>query len=143
MNPAQAFAAIPLAAICSDGRFAHQEADLLRRQLLPRTPYREMTPLEFAELIDGVLRTLRNDRWESLIKAAVPLLSPEQQETCLALTAQLVMCDDVVAPQEQGVLDLLIEHLELPQGRAAQIVEVFQLLNRDSLASSSIDSHKP
>lgn len=134
MDQAQAFAAIPLAAICADRQFDRQEADLLRSNLRQRTPYNSMEPLAFAELIDGLLRRLRQDDWEGLIKAAAERLSIDQQETALALATQLVVSDARVTPEEQSLLLQLRANLGVSEPRAMQIHQVFELLHRDCLA---------
>jgi hypothetical protein len=93
-----------------------------------------MTPVAFGELIDGLLRLFRRDRWQELIRQAVPALNAEQQEVAYVLAAQLVFCDRVVKPEEEAFLATLGNELSLPPARAAQILEVFGLLQRDALA---------
>lgn len=134
MTPAEAFAAIPLAAVCCDSTFSRDEAQLLRHQLIHRAPYRTMEALPFAEMVDGLLRRFRQGHWQELIRLAVPALTPLQQETAFALAAQIVYCDRVVQPEEAAFLATLGAELELPAGQAHQIQEVFALLERDCLA---------
>jgi hypothetical protein len=133
MTPAEAFAAIPLAAVCCDNSFDREEALVLQSQLMVRTPYRSMSPLAVAELIDGLLGTFRRDGWQELVRQAAPALTPEQRQTTFALAAQLVFCDRIVKPAEQDFLAGLGRELDLPAGRAEQILEVFGLLGRDDL----------
>jgi hypothetical protein len=137
MTPAEAFAAIPLAAVCCDSNFDREEAHILRDQLMHRSPYRTMTPVAFGELIDGLLRLFRRDHWQELIRQAVPALSTAQQEVAYGLAAQLVFCDRVVKPEEETFLTTLGSELSLPPGRAAQILDVFALLQRDVLAGDA------
>ena len=134
MTPAEAFAAIPLAAVCCDNNFDREEAHVLKEQLINRSPYRSMTPLAFGELIDGLLRLFRRDHWQELVRQAVPALTAEQQEVAYVLAVQLVFCDRVVKPEEEAFLNTLASVLSLPPGRMAQIQEVFALLQRDVLA---------
>jgi hypothetical protein len=86
-------------------------------------------------LFDGLLDQLRSDGWRALIGQAVPALSPSQQETALAMAAQLVHCDRVVAGEERELLRDMATLMALPAGRAEQILDVIAVLNRDSLAS--------
>jgi len=132
MTPAEAFAAIPLAAICCDCDFGREEAHILKEQLIHRSPYRNMTPLAFAELIEGLLHRFRRDRWQELIHQALPALSTAQQEVAYALAVQLVVCDRVVKPEETSFLATLGGQLALPPGRATQIQGVLALLQRDA-----------
>jgi len=137
MTPAEAFAAIPLAAVCCDSSFDREEAHILKEQLIHRTPYRTMTPVAFGELIDGLLHLFRRDHWQELIREAVPALTVEQQEVAYGLATQLVFCDRVVKPEEERFLTTLGNELSLPPGRAVQIQEVFALLQRDVLAGAA------
>jgi hypothetical protein len=139
MTPAEAFAAIPLAAVCCDSSFDHEEAHILKDQLIHRSPYRSMTPIALGELIDGLLRLFRRDHWQELIRQAVPALTAAQQEVAFGLAVQLVFCDRVVKPEEEAFLATLGSELSLPPGRAAQIQEVFALLQRDVLAGAAGD----
>ena len=139
MTPAEAFAAIPLAAVCCDSNFDREEAHVLKEQLINRSPYRSMTPLALAELIDGLLRLFRRDHWQELVRQAVPALTAAQQEVAYVLAVKLVFCDRVVKPEEEAFLSTLASELSLPPGRTAQIQEVFALLQRDVLASESAE----
>jgi hypothetical protein len=139
MTPAEAFAAIPLAAVCCDSNFDREEAHVLKEQLINLSPYRSMTPLALAELIDGLLRIFRRDHWQELVRQAVPALTAAQQEVAYVLAVKLVFCDRVVKPEEETFLTTLARELSLPPGRTAQIREVFALLQRDVLASESAE----
>jgi hypothetical protein len=134
MTTLEAFAAIPLAAVFCDQTFGKDEARVIREQLMGRTVYREMEPYAFGLLISGLLKRLREESWQRLIASAAPQLSLEQQEMAFALACQLIHCDRIVAPQEQQFLGLLAQQLQFTPARAAQILEVCDLLNRDFVA---------
>ena len=131
MTTLEAFAAIPLAAVCCDQTFGKDEARVIREQLMGRTAYQEMEPYAFGLLISGLLKRFREVSWQGLIASAAPLLSSEQQEMAFALACQLIHCDRIVAPQEQQFLAVLAEQLHFTTARAEQILEVCDLLNRD------------
>jgi hypothetical protein len=131
MTTLEAFAAIPLAAVCCDQTFGKDEARVIREQLLGRSAYREMEPYAFGLLISGLLQRFREESWQGLIASAAPLLSPEQQEMAFALACQLIHCDRIVTPEEQQFLAALGEQLQFTTARAEQILEVCDLLNRD------------
>jgi hypothetical protein len=131
MTTLEAFAAIPLAAVCCDQTFGKDEARVIREQLMGRTAFREMEPYAFGLLISGLLKRFREESWQGLIASAAPLLSPEQQEMAFALACQLIHCDRIVAPQEQQFLTVLAQQLQFTTTRAEQILEVSDLLNRD------------
>ncbi|MCX5957175.1 MAG: tellurite resistance TerB family protein [Cyanobacteria bacterium] len=131
MTTLEAFAAIPLAAVCCDQTFGKDEARVIREQLMGRTAFREMEPYAFGLLISGLLKRFQEESWQGLIASAATLLSPEQQEMAFALACQLIHCDRIVAPQEQQFLAVLAQQLQITTARAEQILEVCGLLNRD------------
>jgi hypothetical protein len=131
MTTLEAFAAIPLAAVCCDQTFGKDEARVIREQLMGRTAYREMEPYAFGLLISGLLKRFREETWQGLIASAAPLLSPEQQEMAFALACQLIHCDRIVAPPEQQFMAALAQQLQFTPARAEQILEVCDLLGRD------------
>jgi hypothetical protein len=135
MDSAEAFAAIALAAVACDGGLDHEEARSLRGQLEGRHPFSARSEESMGRLFDGLLDQLRSDGWRTLIGRAIPVLSPSQQETALAMAAQLVHCDRVVADEEGDLLREMASLMALPAGRAEQILDVIAVLNRDSLAS--------
>lgn len=137
MSPAEAFAAIPLAAVCCDQVFASEEARVIRELLLCRTPYRTMEPQAFGLLISGLLKQFRAGSWQSLIEAAVPLLNLDQQECAFALACQLIHCDREVNPVELSFLRELAMVIGLEPNRGSKIMDVCELLNRDCLAENS------
>ncbi len=134
MNQPEAFAAITIAAVASDGSFVSEEASLIREQLLRRSPYRSMEPLDFGTLFSGLLHRLREVGSRALVQEAAPLLQPPQRETAFALAAELVHCDRHVSEAELAFLEDLAQRLELPVERRRQILEVLALLNADCLS---------
>ncbi len=135
MNAHEAFAAIALVAVACDGSLDTQEAKALRSQLEGRSPYRTLSDDTMGTLFDGLLTRLRKEGWQTLLDAALPVLTATQQETAIALAAQLIHCDRIVEPQERELLTRMAENAQLPAGRADQIIAVIEVLNRDSLAS--------
>jgi hypothetical protein len=132
MTAAEAFAAIPLAAVCCDQHFSKDEAWVIREQLLGRSAYRAMEPYAFGLLISRLLKRFREESWQGLIAAAAPVLSPGHQETAFALACQLIHCDRDVSAAEREFLQALAAELRLNQARAVQILEVCELLHRDA-----------
>lgn len=135
MTPSEAFAAIALIAVACDGSLDREEAHALRQELSSRSPYRDLSEVRMGQLFDGLLDQLRRDGWEGLLEASLPVLTGEQQETALAMAAQLVHCDRIVRDQELQMLETMAQKAALPAERSHQILEVIALLNRDILAS--------
>ncbi len=134
MDASKAFAAIALAAVACDGALGQEEAHALRSQLEHRTPYADLSERQMGDLFDALLSELRARGIEALVAAAVPALDGEQRATALAVAAQLVHADRVLATSERAFLQALSAQLELPGGQADQIIAAIQALNRDSLA---------
>jgi hypothetical protein len=72
MNPAEAFAAIALAAVACDGVLDQDEARQLRGQLECRHPYSQTSEESMGRLFDGLLDRLRHHGWRPLIAEAIP-----------------------------------------------------------------------
>jgi hypothetical protein len=134
MDKARAFAALALAAVACDGVLARDEAHALRGALEHRTPYREQSEQAMGTLFDELLTELRGSSCEALAEKAVAVLDPQQQETALAVAAELVHSDREVSDAESRFLERLSALLTIPRQRAATIVEVIAVLHRDSLA---------
>jgi hypothetical protein len=134
LTVAEAFAAIPLAAVCCDTEFGADEARVIREQLLSREPFRRMEPYAFGVLFSALLKRYREDSWQELIHTAAPQLQQEQRETAFALACQLIHCDREVSPPEHLFLSTLAGELGLEKTRADQIQDVCALLYRDCLA---------
>ncbi|MCS5698708.1 tellurite resistance TerB family protein [Cyanobium sp. FGCU-52] len=135
MTPREAFAAIALVAVACDGTLDRQEAHALREQLEGRHPYRQASEEEMGNLFDGLLQRLRSDGWQQLLAQSLAALNGPQQETALAMAAQLVHSDRVVQPHERELLAAMAEQLVIGAERAQQILEVIEILHRDSLAA--------
>ena len=131
---AEAFAAIALAAVACDGELASLEARSLRQQLEFREPYRQLSDQAMGDLLDRLLRLLREQGWQALVNQAAPLLPPEAAETALAVAAALTQADHVESSAEQPFLASLSQALAVDSERARVIVDVVAILNRDSLA---------
>jgi hypothetical protein len=135
MTPSEAFAAIALIAVACDGSLDREEAHALRQELSSRSPYRDLSEVRMGELFDELLDQLRRDGWEGLLDASLPALTSDQQETALAMAAQLVHSDRILRDQELEMLQAMAQRSALPAERSQQILEVISLLNRDILAS--------
>jgi len=120
--------------VACDGSLDREEAHALRQELSSRSPYRDLSEVRMGELFDQLLQQLRTEGWKGLLTAALPVLSSVEQETALAMAAQLVHCDRVVREQELEMLDTMARGTVLPRERTQQILDVIAVLNRDILA---------
>ena len=130
MTPAEAFAVIPLAAVCADHRLQPEEADLIMKMLRGRSPYNEMDPVVFGTMVSGLLIALR-DRRHALVEEAAAILSPEQQEKAFALAVRLVHADRIATQEEVNLLTDLSCALSVPPERLEEIEASIALLSQD------------
>jgi hypothetical protein len=130
MTPAEAFAVIPLAAVCADHRLQPEEADLIMKMLRGRSPYNEMDPVVFGTMVSGLLLALR-DRRHALVEEAAAILSPEQQEKAFALAVRLVHADRIATQEEANLLTDLSCALSVPPERLEEIEASIALLSQD------------
>lgn len=137
-DASEAFVAICLAAVGSDGQLNKAESHSLRQQLDWRTPYRSMGQTAMASLIDRLLQLWRQHGGEALVSWAVQGLSASQRETALAVALDLIAADRQLHPEEHRFIDSLTAAMALPPERTAAIVEVMGLLHRDSLAPGPV-----
>jgi hypothetical protein len=134
MTSAEAFAAIALAAVACDGSVDPHEVTMLRGQLEGRHPYRTQSEESMGRLFEGLLDQLHAGGWQALISQAIPVLTPSQRETALAMAAHLIHGDQQIRQEESGLLGEMAAQMALPEGRADQLLEAISILHRDSLA---------
>jgi hypothetical protein len=133
LSPAEAFAAIALAAVACDGALDPHEAALLRAALERRHPYRDRSEESMGQMFETLLDLLHAEGWRVLLHRAIPVLTVSQRETALAVAAHLIHGDHQANPEELGMLGELAQLAGLPEGRAERILEVIAWLHRDSL----------
>ena len=133
MTAADAFAAIALAAVACDGTLGREEAHALRRQLEYRSFYRGCSDAEMGQLFDRLLRLLREQGVQGLIRSSLPDLSSHQQRCALAVAAHLIHADRKVTEEEIAFLDQLTLQVSLPDDEARMVVKAIEALNSDML----------
>lgn len=132
MTPAEAFAVIPLAAVCADHRLQPEEAELLQQQLRGRSPYSQMDPVTFGTMVSSLLLALRDQR-QALVEQAATLLSPIEQEQAFAFAARLVHADRIATQAETSMLADVGCALQVAPERLRDIEASFALLSREAL----------
>ncbi|HEY9617086.1 MAG TPA: tellurite resistance TerB family protein [Microcoleaceae cyanobacterium] len=130
MSPAEAYAAITLAAIAADGYLSDEEVDgflttLNRMQLFKSYPADVMR-----RMIDQLFGILKRDGVSVLFNRAKASLPYELQESAFAVATDLVLADGVVTEQERDFLNQLYSALNIPDETAMKIVEVMMIKNR-------------
>lgn len=130
LSPAEAFAAITLAATACDGYLSDDEAHGISLALSKMKLYRSFPDNVIDRMFDKLQGMLRREGVAALINAAKNSLPYELQETAFAVAADLVLSDGYVTELEQSFLDDLYRSLNISDETATRIVKVMIIKNR-------------
>jgi uncharacterized tellurite resistance protein B-like protein len=129
MDAAEAFAAIALIAVASDGDLADEELhtliNTLSRMQLFKTDRDRVTPL-----IQNLLNLLKHKGIGTVFNIAKAGLPYDLRESVFAVATDLVLADGKVAEREQILLDQLYRALDIHHQTATKIVEVIVIKNQ-------------
>ncbi|MBO3463890.1 tellurite resistance TerB family protein [Aetokthonos hydrillicola Thurmond2011] len=130
LNPAEAFAAITLAATASDGYLSEEETRILysalsRMKLFRSYPYDVMN-----RMFDRLLTILRRQGLDILFNTAKESLPYNLREAAFAVATDLVLADGIVTQEEKDFLNDLYQALDIPGELATQIVQVMLIKHR-------------
>jgi tellurite resistance protein len=130
MTPAEAFAAITLSAIASDGYLSEEETRGISAALSRMKMYRSYPNDVMQRMFDKLLGILRREGMNDLFDTAKDSLPYEMRESVFAVATDLILADGVVTSEEQEFLNDLYQSLSLDGEIATQIVEVMLIKNR-------------
>jgi tellurite resistance protein len=130
LNPAEAFAAITLAATASDGYLSEDEARVIysalsRMKLFRSYPYDVMN-----RMFDRLLTILRRQGLDTLFNTAKESLPHNLREAAFTVATDLVLADGIVTQEEKDFLNDLYQALDIPSELATQIVQVMLIKHR-------------
>lgn len=130
LSPAEAFAAIALAAIASDGYLDDEGTRSISAILSGMKLFKSYPNDVMVRMFDTILGNIRREGINSLFNAAKESLSPEMREAAFAVATDLVLAGGVVTIEEQDFLNDLYQALGISSDIAKQIVEVMMIKNR-------------
>jgi len=130
MNPAEAFAAICLVAIASDGYLSESEETEMNLRLGRMRLFQDATKDSLARTKAYLLEGLKKHGPNELIKSARASLPPSLAPTAFTVAVDLVFADGTVAREEQAFIDDLRQMLQIPDDLALKIVEVMTIKNQ-------------
>ena len=129
LNSAEAFAAIALVAIASDGYLSEsEEAEMKMR--LGRMRLFESSIDSFERTKDYLVAALKKHGPNELIQCARASLPPALAPTAFTIAVDLVFSDGTVSSEEQSFVDDLRRILAIPDEMALKIVEVMTIKNQ-------------
>ena len=129
-SPAEAYAAIALAAIASDGYLADEEVEGFITNLNRMQLFRSYSGDVMRRMIDKLFGILKREGVGALFNAAKSSLPHEMAPSVFAVATDLVLADGVVTEQEQDFLNQLYQALEIPDEIAVKVVEVMMMKNQ-------------
>lgn len=130
LSPAEAFAAITLAATATDGYLSGDEARCVSSTLSRMKLFNGYPNDLMNGLFDKILGILQSDGMNSLFNAAKESLSQDLREAAFAVSTDLVLADGVVTEDEKNFLSDLHQALGVSSEMAVQIVQVTLIKNR-------------
>lgn len=130
LNPAEAFAAITLVAIASDGFLSEQEGQSMSFMLSRMKLFRSYSDDVMSRMLDNLLGLMRRDGPAVLMKHAKASLPHNLRPTVFAIATDLVLTDGTVTDAEQAFLQELYQILDISDEMALSIVEVMKIKNQ-------------
>ena len=130
LSPAEAFAAIALAAVASDGYLDDEGSRSISATLSGMRLFRSYSSDVMVRMFDTILGTIRREGINSLFNAAKESLNPEMREAAFAVATDLVLAGGVVTLEEEDFLNDLYRALGISSDIAKQIVQVMMIKNR-------------
>jgi hypothetical protein len=130
LSPAEAFAAITLAAVAWDGNLSEEESGYLSTKLSRMKLFRSYPKDVIGRMFDKLLGMLRREGFNSLFEVAKASLTEELREAAFATATDLILLDGIAAEEEQNFLNDLYQALGVPNQIATQILEVMLIKNR-------------
>lgn len=129
-GPAEAFAAIALVAVASDGYIAEPEVRVLSTTLNRMQLYRSYPDDVMRRMIDKLLGILQRDGAGVLFNAATTALPDDLRETAFAVATDIVLADGVVTDEEENLLNDLYRVLDISEETAVKIIDVMMIKNK-------------
>ncbi len=130
LTPAEAFAAITVAAIASDGYLSDKEARSLCTTLSRMKLFRSYTDDAIASMFEMLLNTIRREGMNFVFNTAKDSLNPDMREAAFAVAADLVLADGMLAQEERDFLNDLYQSLGISSDTAKQIMDVMSIKNQ-------------
>ncbi len=135
----EAFAAISLAAIASEGYISQQRADdissaLLRLKLFSNFSGNEISSENMreaiAQMLEKLLGILRRSGFNVFFNTAKESLPQNLREAAFAVATDLVLSDSIVSEEERNFLNDLHQALNIDSNTATKIVETMTIKNQ-------------
>ncbi|QPN70420.1 tellurite resistance TerB family protein [Synechococcus sp. CBW1108] len=131
MSAADAFAAVALAAVCWDGVLSMAGSRSLRHALDYRMPFRDYDEAQMMQLLDSLLKQLREKGAQHLMVDGAAMLNARQRGAAFAVAAEIMRSDGPLQDDEQNILINLAAVLELDSALSSEILRVMDILHAE------------
>ena len=131
MSAADAFAAVALAAVCWDGVLSMAGSRSLRHALDYRQPFRDYDEAQMMQLLDSLLKQLREKGAQHLMVDGAAILNTRQRGAAFAVAAEIMRSDGPLQDDEQNILINLAAVLELDSALSSEILRVMDILHAE------------
>jgi len=130
LGPAEAFIAIALIAIASDGYVADTEVQAIyvaisRMKLFTSYPFDIVR-----KMINNLLGIIERQGVDTVLNAAISVLPHDLEETAFAVATDIILADGEITEEEETLLNHLYQVLEISEDTATKIVDVMLIKNR-------------
>lgn len=129
LNPAEAFVAIALIAVASDGNLSQNQARDISFVLSNLKLLNSYSEDEMQSMFDVLLGIIRHEGVNNLFEAAKDSLSEDLREAAFAIATDLVLADGILA-EEEDFLSELYQALRIQDDIGQKIIEVMFIKNR-------------
>jgi tellurite resistance protein len=129
LSPAEAFTAIALIAVASDGNLLQKQARDIYEALSHLKLLNSYSENEMRSMFDLLCGIIRHEGLNSLFDAAKDSLSEDLREAAFAVATDLVLADGILT-EEQDFLKELYQALHIQGEIGEKIIDVMFIKNR-------------
>jgi tellurite resistance protein len=130
LGPAEAFAAIALAAVAADGYLTDDEVHIMIASLSRMHLFRSYPSEVMKKMFDKLCGIIKRQGSDALIKTAISALPHDLYDTAFAVATDLILADGEVTKEEEDLLNYFWTALNIPDETAHCIVKAMIIKNK-------------
>jgi len=130
LNKAEAFAAIGVAAVASDGEVSAEEVHRVVLDMVTLRAFRGYDLRDLGNTLNKVAGLIKRRGTAPIIQAAKATLNKEELQAAFFIAVDLVLADGIVEESEKKFLEELQSTLQIDDETALKITEVVVIKNR-------------
>jgi tellurite resistance protein len=130
LNKAEAFAALGVAAVASDGEISPEEVHRIVLDMVTLRAFRGFDLRDLGNTLNKVAGLIKRRGTAPIIQAAKTTLNKDELLAAFFIAVDLVLADGVVEDSEKKFLEDLQATLQIDDATALKITEVVVIKNR-------------